>query len=258
MIYDSYDDEPEDQFTELDEESYTAFYQLEMGQFKEDLAFYEKHLPAKGRVLELGCGAGRLSQPLIKSGWQLTGVDLSPSMLKRAGEMSPQLKTHCMDIRQLQLDSFPAIIAPYNVLNLLTEIEDIKKCLRSVHGHLLAGGVFLAEFAVLREESTLFQQGKTFQFQIFDMGDERLVKEIIRHHLPEEGLIEIEERYRLRIRGGHNSDQRRVFRINALREEEWRQIIGSCGFSVEKVYNNYTLKEADTESGRVLAVLRPQ
>ncbi|MGA7922798.1 MAG: class I SAM-dependent methyltransferase, partial [Thermoplasmata archaeon] len=36
------------------------------------------------RVLEIGIGTGRVAQPLAEAGWEMTGVDLSGAMLRRA------------------------------------------------------------------------------------------------------------------------------------------------------------------------------
>ncbi|MDP9223354.1 MAG: class I SAM-dependent methyltransferase [Actinomycetota bacterium] len=42
-----------------------------------------------GRVLDLGCGDGSISRPLLAAGNEVTLVDLSPSMLRRARELEP-------------------------------------------------------------------------------------------------------------------------------------------------------------------------
>jgi 2-polyprenyl-3-methyl-5-hydroxy-6-metoxy-1,4-benzoquinol methylase len=40
------------------------------------------------RILDIGCGTGRHSRELTKRGYQVTGIDLSESMLNRARELS--------------------------------------------------------------------------------------------------------------------------------------------------------------------------
>ena len=44
------------------------------------------HLPASGRIVDLGCGTGRLLIPLARRGYSCVGVDLSPHMLAVAAE----------------------------------------------------------------------------------------------------------------------------------------------------------------------------
>jgi SAM-dependent methyltransferase len=49
--------------------------------FDLDRRFVERHCPRPGRLLDLGCGTGRLLLPFARRGYQVVGVDLSPEML---------------------------------------------------------------------------------------------------------------------------------------------------------------------------------
>jgi SAM-dependent methyltransferase len=61
-------------FFDMDYEDYTA-----------DLPILEAYAARTGGpVLELGCGTGRALVPLAQAGYAVTGVDLSPDMLRRA------------------------------------------------------------------------------------------------------------------------------------------------------------------------------
>jgi SAM-dependent methyltransferase len=62
-----------------------AFYDLEHDQFDDDIE-WSRHLAevAGSRVLELGCGSGRILGPLAAAGNQVVGVDSSSEMLQRA------------------------------------------------------------------------------------------------------------------------------------------------------------------------------
>jgi SAM-dependent methyltransferase len=52
--------------------------------FTLDEAFVERHCPPRGRLLDLGCGTGRLLQALARTGRTVVGVDLSRPMLAQA------------------------------------------------------------------------------------------------------------------------------------------------------------------------------
>ncbi|MGH3276472.1 MAG: class I SAM-dependent methyltransferase [Streptosporangiaceae bacterium] len=48
------------------------------------------HVPAGGRVLDLGCGTGDLGRHLASSGLRVTGCDISANMLSRAAAGDPR------------------------------------------------------------------------------------------------------------------------------------------------------------------------
>src|SRR3954452_1321645 len=51
-----------------------------------DVRFVERHCGTPGRVIDLGCGTGRVAVPLALVGHRVTAVDLSAEMLRIAGE----------------------------------------------------------------------------------------------------------------------------------------------------------------------------
>ena len=52
----------------------------------DDWYFYKRWLPENkdARILELCCGTGRLTLPIAKEGYDITGIDYTPSMLAQA------------------------------------------------------------------------------------------------------------------------------------------------------------------------------
>src|ERR1700731_1690763 len=135
-------------------------YDLEHLGDEEDIAFYvslaRRLRPRK--VLELGCGTGRITLPLanegVKSGFDVIGLDTEPEMLKKAEEQrndaSPELKKRLTfvkgDMRIWAADSsFDLILIPCgsmsHVLELANQIEVFKRC----HANLRVGGRFVVE-----------------------------------------------------------------------------------------------------------------
>ena len=50
------------------------------------LSFFEKNNIKSGTVLDLACGTGSMSIPLIESGYNIIGIDCSEDMLEIASE----------------------------------------------------------------------------------------------------------------------------------------------------------------------------
>ena len=71
--------------------------------FHRDL-FLELVPPPPRRTLDLGCGEGRFARDLAARGYDVVGVDASPTMLAAAREAAPELELHLADAAALPLD----------------------------------------------------------------------------------------------------------------------------------------------------------
>jgi len=143
-------------------DEYAPFYDWENAQTvgRRDVAFWQQ-IASKvdGRVMELGCGTGRVTVPLGCAGVSIVGVDRSAPMLERANQrllrtrwrketggkrssLSPSFVR--ADIRSLPFQDgfFGAVIAPYGILQSLTRDRDFTVTLRAVARVLRAGGTF--------------------------------------------------------------------------------------------------------------------
>ena len=103
----------------------------------------------RARVLELGCGTGRLLLPLARAGLAMTGVDRSAPMLGRAAARIRRLPRARRpgivrgDIRALPFPAarFGAVLAPYGMLQSLLSDRDLDATLAEVHRVLEPGGL---------------------------------------------------------------------------------------------------------------------
>lgn len=120
--------------------------------FLSDLSFYKKWLPKEkdAKILELCCGTGRLTIPIAKEGYNICGIDYTPSMLEQAKlkaiEAGVRVKFIEADIRTLDLrEKFDFIFIPFNSIHHLYSNEDLFKVLRMVRSHLQQNGLFLLD-----------------------------------------------------------------------------------------------------------------
>lgn len=234
-IYADYDEEPQELFEPLTPELYAALYDLEMGPFTEDFAYYQDLLPANANILEIGCGTGRLSRLFAACDHLVTGIDLSEAMLAEAQKNScGTIRYRQMDMRRLQLaERFDAIIIPYNTLNLLTDRDDILQTLKGCHQHLKATGQLLLQLYALQTDSN--DESPSFQFQMFDRPDGgKIIKELIRKYDKQTAALEITERYKIRpMRAGQaNVNYSHTMKLHRACTGQWKQYIENTGFRI--------------------------
>jgi ubiquinone/menaquinone biosynthesis C-methylase UbiE len=140
-------------------DEYAPFYDWENAQTlgRRDVPFWCRvAAAARGAVLELGCGTGRVSLPVAHAGVDLVGIDRSAPMLARAvsrarrqSAINPQSAPRNPqfvrgDIRALpfRARSFAAVIAPYGILQSLIRPRDLTSTLASVARVVERGGTF--------------------------------------------------------------------------------------------------------------------
>lgn len=90
----------------------------------DDWYFYKRWLPENkdARILELCCGTGRLTLPIAKEGYDITGIDYTPSMLAqakiKASEAGLEISFIEADIRTLNLpEKYDFIFIPFNSIH---------------------------------------------------------------------------------------------------------------------------------------------
>jgi SAM-dependent methyltransferase len=118
-----------------------------------DNAYYlERARAARGPVLEIGVGTGRLFRAAREQGVDAWGVDVSPAMLERLHEkLAPaeRDRVRLADGTRLELGRrFALVLAPFRVLSHVGDVDEQLRLLERVHGHLEPGGTFIFDLFV--------------------------------------------------------------------------------------------------------------
>jgi ubiquinone/menaquinone biosynthesis C-methylase UbiE len=134
-------------------DDYAPFYDWENARTlgRRDVPFWRNlALQSGGRVLELGCGTGRISLPLARAGVELVGIDRSGPMLDRArarvrrAKLIDRVQLVRGDIRSVPFHGpgFAMVMAPYGILQSLLRERDLELTLNEVRRVLRPGGTF--------------------------------------------------------------------------------------------------------------------
>jgi cyclopropane fatty-acyl-phospholipid synthase-like methyltransferase len=111
-------------------------------------SFYARLNLEKGRLLDLGCGAGEpFPRLFIDRGWMVTGVDFSGRMLALASIYVPEMEAVHADMRRVEFESgrFDAITAIYSLFHIPS--DDHASLFDKFHRWLRPGGMVLFTYA---------------------------------------------------------------------------------------------------------------
>ncbi|MEW6684744.1 MAG: class I SAM-dependent methyltransferase [Candidatus Edwardsbacteria bacterium] len=132
---------------------------IEETEFFSNVIREHSKIPVK-TLLHLGCGGGH-NDYTLKKYFQVTGVDVSPEILKLAKKLNPEVNYICEDMRTVQLGhSFDAVVAIDSIAYILT-VEDLRKVFTIAFSHLKPGGIFMFIAEDTKED---FKQNNTTSY----------------------------------------------------------------------------------------------
>lgn len=94
----------------------------------------------KGPVLDVGCGTGVITKPLIGRGLDVYSVDVDKKACKQCKKVNP--KTYCIDFNMINTKKFPL----FNTIIMADTLEHIKydfRTLRKAYKLLNFGGILI-------------------------------------------------------------------------------------------------------------------
>ena len=176
----------------LDPDLYDVVYAGIVADIEPHLALLRS---ARGKVLEVCCGHGRLLVPALEAGLACDGLDLDPRMLAalraKLAARSKSATLHQADMRDFSLPArYDVIVIAFNsFLHNLTQADQLKT-LRCCRHHLEAGGrlvmnVFHPNLEKLLQWSGVEQIFKDVPYdggrvKIFDIADDDRVEQVRR------------------------------------------------------------------------------
>ena len=109
------------------------------------------------KVLDLGCGTGRAIGPLRELGYDVTGVDVSPSMVAVARERHPDVAVEVADMRALpSVGPFDLVLCLDDAVNYLLDEHELNAALSSIRPVLADGGLLVFDVNTALAYDTAF------------------------------------------------------------------------------------------------------
>lgn len=222
-------------------DEWAKFYDLICGKFKADVEFYKKEAKkARGKVLEIACGTGRVYLELLKKGIDTYGIDISRNMLnvlrKKAKELGLKPKVYLADMRNFKLKhKFSLIIIPFrSFLHNLT-IGDQLKALKNFKRHLLPKGKLILNFYFPNPEVILKTYGKEIK-KLVKTKKEKFMW-IKKSYFVDEPNQIVE--FITKIIKGNKVVMKDKLRIAFIYKREFELLLKLAGFKKWKVYGGF-------------------
>lgn len=119
---------------------------------------------SSGKLLDIACGTGTLSELFSEAGLEVTASDLSEEMLAVASDRFAQagltVPLFCLSMTDLEgLSGFDAVTIAIDSLNYLETEEEVKRTFREVYEALNEGGHFFFDVHSVHKMTEIYMDG---------------------------------------------------------------------------------------------------
>jgi SAM-dependent methyltransferase len=235
---------------------------------RRDIEFFVDYSKkAGGKILELGCGTGRVLIPTALAGYDITGIDFSPYMLKKCREKVAELPAkiqHQIHLVQGDMTKFNTgekyalATIPFRPFQHLITVTEQKACLDCIHEHLTEKGklvfdVFHIYLPRLIDTRYFMEMAVGESLQL---PDGRVVKRTERtaafHHA--EQYNDIELIYYVNYPDGRKERLVHAFPMRYFYRYEIEHLLSLCGFKILEFYGNFDKSGFTDESPEMIFV----
>jgi len=235
---------------------------------RRDIEFFVDYAKkAGGKILELGCGTGRVLIPTAVAGCEITGLDFSPYMLQKCREKVAKLPLKVRrNINLIQGDmtnfatgeKYALATIPFRPFQHLITITEQKACLDCINMHLVKKGKLVFDVY----HTYLPRLIDTKYFMEMEVGpaltlpDGRVIKRTNRtavfHHA--EQYNDIEFIFYVSYPDGKKERLVHAFPMRYFYRYEIEHLLSLCGFKILEFYGNFDKSQFTDESPEMIFV----
>ena len=212
-----------------------------------DIPFFMKETENfEGEILELMCGTGRVSIPLLDAGRQMTCVDYSKGMLnsfeRKIKDKNYAVNLIQMDVTKLNLaKKYGLIILPFHSITEIISTDLQIKALQSISAHLDENGTFIL---TLQNPKTRLKMadGVSRVMGKFPLEDGRqLIISYMNQYNKADKIVSGFQFYEI-VDSANTLIEKRALEINfkPISNPELRAMIKQTGLEIIEMFGNYS------------------
>jgi len=197
------------------------------------------------RVLDVCCGTGSVAEMLAAKGYEVSGIDIAPAMIKeaqrKAALLGLDIEYKAEPAQSFKFDQpFDSAYSFFDSLNYIIDLGELRKAIQNVGDHLNAGGMFVfdlnTEYAFTQkmcdQQDTRKKSAVKYQWK----GDYDKSTKVI--HVNMDFWFEDKQYHEVHIQRAHTRDE--IF-----------EMLMEAGFEELTVFDAYTLDPPRKNSDRV-------
>ena len=222
---------------------------------------------AGGKVLELGCGTGRVLVPIAAAGYQIVGLDLSEHMLAKCREgvqsQPPEVQERVRVVQgnmvEIELrETFSLVTAPFRPFQHLISVDEQPGCLRCLNRHLEKGGKLVLDlFQVaprrMHDPAFVEEWEDVPEVELPDGRKLRRTSRTLAFHRAEQ-YNDVEMAYYVTHRDGRTERLVQAFPFRYFFRYEVEHLLARGGFKVAGLYGNFDKSPLADDSPEMLFV----
>ena len=232
-------------------EIWSGIYDQVYSDVVEDVEFYLQHSKlANGPILELGCGTGRITIPILDEGFDISGLDSSQSMmqtlqnktnLNQKATSGVFMIGNMVNAGKLFDRKFKLIIAPYRGFQSLLTIPEQEECLIGLRNILDKDHKVIIDF--FTPSIQMFDQDPKKMYKVKEITDpESKITRSVWHRTDvclSDQTLKVEIKIEVSQNGFIKKSHYAPFSLRYTYPQEAKYLFQYCGYEIIKVLGDY-------------------
>lgn len=219
---------------------------------------------AKGPVLEVMCGTGRILVPLARAGFEVTGIDANEKMLdaarkkleKEPPEVQGRVTLVNADARDFDLGrKFELVMLAFSSINHLLSPQDQDRAVSCLKNHLSENG--LLAVASFNPHPEKFHSEKLDREVELENGD-LLIRYSTLSANPLGTIMRVNYRWEVEHDGAIVREMSSAFDLRLLKPNQLKALLEGAGLQLVERYGGYRGEPLDPKGDVVVFVAAPR